>query len=385
MIEHLVVSTIVLAVAMALARALPLTARTRHAVLVAGLAKFAIPTAMFTAAGVATIDLPAPLVLDGRGVTAAVPQSSVNWLLVVWATVATLLFGRWLLLRTRTISAALRSPSEASPREVAALREARRILSLRTPVDVVRSPLCEAPAVVRIVRPVVLLPSNGPELTDDELRALLLHELAHVARRDNLVSTFTALAASLLWFHPLVWLAMRQLNQAREQACDEVAIEHGPSFLDAMTKVCRSMLAPRTAGASCMAGNHVKERMNHLMRYQTLKARAWSHRAVLGATLLLIAAAACMSSPAPEPQPVVAKSEGFSGAPITINLKDADVRDVMRMFGNITGMEIEVSPDVTGKVSMEVKDMPWDEALLKAAYQVGAKAVIDGKTIRISK
>ena len=51
MISHLVLSTLVLAIAIAAARLLPLTARTRHALLLAGLAKFAIPPALLTAIG----------------------------------------------------------------------------------------------------------------------------------------------------------------------------------------------------------------------------------------------------------------------------------------------------------------------------------------------
>ena len=484
MIEHLTVSTVVLLLAMLAARTLPMTARTRHAILLCGLAKFAIPSAVFSSIGVQTLNVvPTPALMRALPAPATTAATQTNWLLIGWVTVATLLFARWLLLRTRTVAAALRSPAPASPRELDALAAARQILGMRTAVDLVRSPLCEAPAVVRVIRPVILLPARGcDDLTDDELRALLLHELAHVARRDNFIATFTSLAGALLWFHPLVWLALRQLDGAREQACDERVAEsmkQTGTYLDALTKVCRAILAPRTAGVACMAGANVKERMEHLMRYDTLKQRAWSHRGIVAASLVAILATAVFAANPPAPKnenlyslrfnvapqergvfvelhvvenasgatvtsprvrtqwgqqafvtaqhagrvievtllplrdrPVEltmvvtegsekvqyasytwtnkpnddgAKKEGFSGEPISLKLKDAQIRDVMNTFSQMTGLNIVVEENVQGTVTMDVTGMPWDEALLKAAWQVGAKAVVEGKTVRIAK
>ncbi|HEX2060677.1 MAG TPA: hypothetical protein VHK90_08045, partial [Thermoanaerobaculia bacterium] len=76
---------------------------------------------------------------------------------------------------------------------------------------------------------------------------------------------------------------------------------------------------------------------------------------------------------------------GFSGEPISLNLKQADIRDVMATFAQITGLKIIVEPEVQGTVTMNVTGVPWDKALLDAAIQVGAKAIIQGKTIRITK
>ena len=475
MIEHLVISTIVLAAAMLAARLLPVTARTKHAILLCGLAKFAIPTVAFF--GVQTIDVApmAPRVFDARGAAAPVPQASINWWLVAWAAIATLVFARWLLLRTRTIAAALQSPSAPSHRELEVLDQARRILGIRSAVDLIRSPLAEAPAVLRVVRPVILLPARGcDDLDDEELRALLLHELAHVARRDNFVSMLLAAAAALLWFHPLVWLALRQLDAAREQACDEVATEESASYIDALIKVCRSVIAPRTAGAACMAGGNLKGRMEHLMNYEGLKKRAWSHRGVVAAAFVAVIAATAfagapeakneklyslqyevmqgvgitvfdltivedatgevvnrarvtarndqwatmtadhkgrqievqarrrenegaqmilvVSTPSEKLQrtqytwkPVAVDEPTYTGAPISINLKDAELSDVMRTFSEITGLEIKLAPGVEGSVTMDVKDVPWDQALEIIVRQNGLKMTIDGKTIHLTK
>lgn len=476
MIDHLVMSTLVLALAILAARLLPLTARTRHALLLCGLAKFAIPEI-----GIRKIEVVAmpPRVFDGTlNAVAPAAEGSIEWLPIVWATVAALLFGRWLLLRTRTVAAALRSPAPASQRELDALAEARRILGIRTAVDIVRSPICEAPAVLRVVRPVIVLPARGcDDLTDDELHALLLHELAHVARRDNLVALFTSLAGALLWFHPLVWVALRRLDTTREQSCDErvaEAMNDTDSYLEALTKVCRAVIAPRTAGAACMAGANVKERIEHLMNYTTIKSKAWSHRGVLAVSLLMaVAAAAVAAVPQANEQAydlrvktttaadsvkynvyivengtsrtiesrgiqarpnedvtyvsgektqagevefrVVARADAkgtgtarlevrrdgrmvqnsvhevqppdpkYSGEPISMDLKNADLRDVLRTFGDITGLKFEVAPGIEATVTIHLTDVPWDQALDIIARQTGTKIVIDGKTVRVTR
>jgi beta-lactamase regulating signal transducer with metallopeptidase domain len=304
MTGHLLFSTALLLAALAAARFLPLTARTRYVVLFCGLVKFAIPTAVFDLVPIDAV--PQPLRVFGGTAAAAVapPATRMNWLLIVWGVLAVLVFTRWAVLRSRTIGAALRSPAPPSRRELDALSEAGKTLRVRTAIDLLRSPICEAPAVLRVLRPVVVLPARGcDDLDDDELRSLLLHESAHVTRHDNLATFVQALATSLLWFHPLVWLASRQLSAAREEACDEAvaaAMTQTDSYVSALLKICHHIAAPRPAGASCMASSNLKQRMEHLMSYETIQKGAWSHRAIFAAGILVIALSTiAATAPAP--------------------------------------------------------------------------------------
>ncbi|HJQ36277.1 MAG TPA: M56 family metallopeptidase [Thermoanaerobaculia bacterium] len=484
MIAHLVLSTIVLAIAMVAARVLPLTARTRHALFLIGLAKFAIPAALFPKIipTPAAIELPMRVFTGGAARVAA--GNNINWIAYAWAAVAMLLFGRWLILRTRTAAAALRTGTAPEARELEALAFARRALKINTPVDLLRSPICEAPAVIRILRATILLPSHACDsLDDDELRTLLLHECAHIARRDNLVSAIETLAGALLWFHPLVWLALRGLASTREEACDELVADAAPStdtYLSALTKICRAVLVSRTAGASCMASAHLSERIEHLMSYARLKQEAFSHRSVLAIAMIAIltvtAAATALSfegtkkkmreiyrpsfgatiktnvvifhidifevetgrtittadfEVAPQEWKTIeakdgardlklrarGKSDGsgelmlevsengetvqhnlytftpktlpappLAGEPISINLRDADLKDVLNTFAALTGYDVAMSKDLQGvRINMDVKDMPWDEALRKMAADHGLTVVIEGKKISVHR
>ncbi len=53
----------------------------------------------------------------------------------------------------------------------------------------------------------------------------------------------------------------------------------------------------------------------------------------------------------------------FTGSPISLNLKDADVHEVLRMIGDASGFNVVVSPAVTGKITVELDQVPWDQAL----------------------
>jgi bla regulator protein blaR1 len=93
-----------------------------------------------------------------------------------------------------------------SGREVEAVRRLERSLGSKRPTTVIVSDCKLEPGIVGIVRPVLLLPASVAKRPDDaELDAILLHELWHIRRRDNLAAAMHMLVQAVFWFHPFVW------------------------------------------------------------------------------------------------------------------------------------------------------------------------------------
>jgi type IV pilus assembly protein PilQ len=60
---------------------------------------------------------------------------------------------------------------------------------------------------------------------------------------------------------------------------------------------------------------------------------------------------------------VESQERRFTGEPITLDLKDADVKDVLKTFAKITGLNVVIDPDVSGAVTVSLDNVPWDQCL----------------------
>jgi beta-lactamase regulating signal transducer with metallopeptidase domain len=105
------------------------------------------------------------------------------------------------------------------------LEDCRERLGIRRLVELRNSEACTTPVVVGFRRPVILLPREVlSRLNDSEMRAVLMHELNHIARGDAIVNLLQGVLGALYFFHPLVWWANAALRRLREEACDELTV-----------------------------------------------------------------------------------------------------------------------------------------------------------------
>jgi type IV pilus assembly protein PilQ len=90
--------------------------------------------------------------------------------------------------------------------------------------------------------------------------------------------------------------------------------------------------------------------------------------------------------PASSYQPrTISESQGqFTGEPISLDLKDADIKDVFRTISQLTQLNIVVDPEVRGTVTVQLEDVPWDQALDLILKQNGLGYVLENNIMRIA-
>jgi beta-lactamase regulating signal transducer with metallopeptidase domain len=144
---------------------------------------------------------------------------------IVWLIGVLLLLGRLALTQLRFQARLQRSlPLDAS-RLLVNLRDLCRRVGITQTIRVVESDCVAAPAVWGITQPTIILPQGvASSMTAQQLQWILLHELAHIKRRDLLVVVLQRFVAILHFFNPAVWIANRVVHRLREYACDDLAV-----------------------------------------------------------------------------------------------------------------------------------------------------------------
>lgn len=107
-------------------------------------------------------------------------------------------------------------------------------------------------------RPVLLLPTDASGWSGERLRAVVLHELAHVRRNDWLTQTLGQIVCAVYWFHPLVWRLHGRAQMEAEHACDDAVLRggmRGSDYAAHLLDAARAVQAGRAplAGAVSMA------------------------------------------------------------------------------------------------------------------------------------
>ena len=158
-------------------------------------------------------------------------ELSTNWrwipwfVAVLWATGATAMAGRFVASRA---SLSLLRENARPVRRTAVLvmfRDLSTQIGVRRNTVVLVSREVKAPVVVGMMRPAIILPKSiAEDFPTQRLSPMLIHELAHIRRRDHLVNAFQRLLAIALFFHPLYWLVCRALSTERERSCDDYVV-----------------------------------------------------------------------------------------------------------------------------------------------------------------
>ncbi|WP_412069044.1 M56 family metallopeptidase [Rubrivirga sp. IMCC43871] len=135
------------------------------------------------------------------------------------------------------------------------LRAAAQASGLRTPVWLRRSECLSVPVAWGWGRPTVVLPPQSATWDAELATAVLLHEIAHLRRRDAWTQALAQAALALHWPNPLAWIAYRRFLHAREQACDDAVLQIGApptAYAAHLVAVARELLGARRPLASVL-------------------------------------------------------------------------------------------------------------------------------------
>lgn len=132
----------------------------------------------------------------------------------------------------------------------------------------------QAPAVIGWFRPIIFLPVTAlTGLSEDQLQAVIAHELAHIRRFDPFVNVFQVCVETLLFYHPAVWWLNKRIRAEREHCCDEVAVAVCGNAVE-YARALTLMEEWRSAPVFAMAANRgpLAERIVRVLGLKTLGA-----------------------------------------------------------------------------------------------------------------
>ncbi len=183
--------------------------------------------------------------------TAAVAGPSTTWWPGwLWLAGVVILAARTLGLRLWLVRFSGRNEVVVEPETEERVRNLAARLGLHHRVRLIELAALDSPIAFGWLRPSVGLPAGfWTAYSRCEQDAMLAHELAHLAARDPLWQMLADTVSVVLWWHPAVWWARRQLQEASETAADEASllVENGPSTLAACLVALASRMRSRRA------------------------------------------------------------------------------------------------------------------------------------------
>jgi len=92
-----------------------------------------------------------------------------------------------------------------------------------------------------------------------------------------------------------------------------------------------------------------------------------------------------LTTKAPPDATVPPEERKYTGAPISLDFKDGDLQDIFRLFSDISGSNVVVNPGVSGKVTLKLQEVPWDQALDLILKTNGLGSTVENNVIRIAR
>ncbi len=296
---------------------------------------------------------------------------------IIWLTGTVLSLGVLLvgLLRLAWLASRARPVTEGPWSSIASA--VAREYDVSRPVRVLQSDHASLLVTWGLTSPKVLIPSSALSWSDEQIRIVLRHELAHISRGDWIAQLAGEAVRAAYWFNPLLWFACTRLRVESELACDDEVLARGVAAGDyaahllEVARTLRAAPAPRLPAPAMARPSRLERRFDAMLNSGLTRTpatrgfRVWTAAAFFAATSLV--AAAGQSGPST-----------LSGS--VLDPTGAPVPDVtVSLVNKSTQARFEVKTDNSGRY--EFVPLPADDYVLRAE-EAGFKPTED--TVRLS-
>ncbi|MGA8617504.1 MAG: M56 family metallopeptidase [Candidatus Sulfotelmatobacter sp.] len=187
------------------------------------------------------------------------------WIFFVALAATRVVVGLWNLRRLRRSGVPLIT-SELDP----VLRETLAQCHAIRPVTVCSSPVVSVPTAIGFFKPVILIPEWAlRDLPGEELKIILLHEFAHLRRRDDWTNLVQKIVRTVFFFHPAVWWIEKRLSLEREMACDDAVLaetRNPRAYAECLVSLAEKSFVQRSLAMAQAAIGHACETSIRLAR-----------------------------------------------------------------------------------------------------------------------
>ncbi len=150
------------------------------------------------------------------------------------------------------------------------------MLKLNKATRILQSTLVKVPMVIGYFKPVVLIPVSAfTGLSPKQLEIIILHELAHIVRRDYIINMLQSVVEIIFFYHPAVWWMSKIVRAEREHCCDDIAIEKSGdsvNYARALANIQEQILVNENLAMAIGGGsNNLIKRIKRLLNQPNMK------------------------------------------------------------------------------------------------------------------
>jgi beta-lactamase regulating signal transducer with metallopeptidase domain len=229
-----------------------------------------------------------------------------------------------------------------------------------------RSERIAAPMLVGAWRPRVIVPANFEARYPYEDRVLMLaHEYAHRERGDAVANLLATVSLCVLWFNPLMYWGLGRFRFDQELACDAYVLANcSSSKKHYANALLRAQLTSETmwqvpVGCHWQSNHPLKERIT-MLRYPS---PGLSRRLTGIAVAVVVTVASAYAVSSSFAQAPAHAASGTADKKFSIEAKNTDTREILAMIARKGNTNILVGDKVSGKMTVNLKDVTWRQAL----------------------